>query len=507
MNNKMLKSLLVAALTLSAAHLSADSSTNKTFLMPRPVGVNAGMQSTTFYDLVNRKAHDKFGANFEVTGFWQESTDGKEQGKYFLADSKSTIDVGRSAAAAAVPNYRAGTSVDASLLVHNRGAAGVADAANAVTLSLDPRQEVYGVRLDYHQDLHKLVKGLYLSANLPVVNVSNDPRLKIASSGTAGVGGTAAVETRLASYFAGGSAAAATPVPADAQVALTKGKIAKRSESGVADIDVVLGYKFLNKAKYHAGLGVALTIPTGNTATGEYMMEPMVGNGKHWGLGFDFCGGARLWENEESSIKLNLALKYRYLFENDERRTLGLTGATQVPNANLSQYQLLGLNGATAALVPAANVTNQAVNVTPGSQFDGDLSLSYHRGGFSVDLGYNLYAREGEDVKLKGAGITNQYYAIASRLFDATGPFDATAQANVETYVNGNTNRLTNANLNLAGAATGSQFTNAIFGGAGYVFKNWDCPLMLGVGGKYEFANNNNALEQWGLWLKAGVGF
>jgi hypothetical protein len=62
-------------------------------------------------------------------------------------------------------------------------------------------------------------------------------------------------------------------------------------------------------------------------------------------------------------------------------------------------------------------------------------------------------------------------------------------------------------NLNLASASTGSQFTNAIFGGAGYVFKNWDCPLMLGVGGKYEFANNNNALEQWGVWLKAGVGF
>lgn len=492
MNNKMLKSLLVAALTLSAAHLSAESnSTNKTFLMPRPVGVNAAMQSTTFGDLVNRKAHDKFGANFELTGFWQASADGKEQGKYFLADSKSTINVSRGLA-----DYLPGSSVDAGLLIHANGfiVGGVADAAGATTVSLDPRQEVYGVRLDYHQDLHKLVKGLYLSANLPVVNVSNNPRLTVAGS---------APLANLAGYFAGTFSSA---VASNAQAALKYGKVAKRSESGVADIDVVLGYKFLNKAKYHAGLGIALTIPTGNTATGEYMFEPMVGNGKHWGLGADFCGGARLWENEESSIKLNLALKYRYLFENGERRTLGLMNLTNDVKSNMSQYNLLQVNGAAmnAALVPAANITNLPVNVTPGSQFDGNLSLSYHRGGFSLDLGYNMYAREAEDVKLKGSGLPANY-AVAARAFDTAVAFDVADVDHVETGVAGTV--LTNANLNLAGAETGSQFTNAIFGGAGYVFKNMDCPIMLGLGGKYEFANNNNALEQWGVWLKAGVGF
>ena len=43
--------------------------------------------------------------------------------------------------------------------------------------------------------------------------------------------------------------------------------------------------------------------------------------------------------------------------------------------------------------------------------------------------------------------------------------------------------------------------------GAGYTFKNFDGPVMLGVGAKYEWANNNSALDQWGAWLKLGVGF
>ncbi len=490
--NKMLKSLLVAALTLSAAHLAADGSTNKTFLMPRAQGVNLPMHATSFYDLVHRKAHDKFGANFELTGFWQQSANGKEQGKYFLADGKSTIDVSRAAANSVALD---GSSVDLGYLIHTDNQ--VAEAPGSTTLSLDPHQEVYGVRLDYHQDLHKLVKGLYLSANLPVVSVSNNPRLSVVSS-VDGVADT------VRKYFAGNGA---DDRASNAQAALSKGKIAgKRSESGVADIDFVLGYKFLHNAKYHAAVGMGVTIPTGNEAKGDWLFEPMVGNGKHWGLGGDLCAGARVWENEESSVKVNLAMKYRYLFESNERRVLGLFGSDQVRNSNLAQYALLGKQSAAinVALVPAANVLAMNCDVTPGSQLDADLGLSYHRGGFSLDLGYNMYFKEAESVKRKDS--LAEGYAIAARDYPTDVLFNPAGEP-VVTDKNTLTAVLSNDNISTAAASTPSQFTNSIYGGAGYVFKNWDCPLMLGAGAKYEWANNNSAFDQWGAWLKVGVGF
>jgi hypothetical protein len=493
MNNKMIKSLLVAALTLSAAHLSADAGhTNKTFLMPRAQGVNLPMHATTFYDLVNRKAQDKFGANFQVTGFWQQSAAGSEQGKYFLADNKSTIDVSR-AAAAATHSTATGT-VDLGLLLHEYNLGG-ADTANSNTLSLDPQQEVYGVRLDYHQDLHKLVKGLYLSANLPVVNVSNDPRLTVKAN-AAGL----ATADNIRKLFAGTYTAAAA---ANKQDALTKGKISgSHSETGVADIDVTLGYKFLDKAKYHAAVGLAVTIPTGTEATGDWLFEPMVGNGQHWALGGDFCAGARVWEGEEQALSLNLALKYRYLFESNERRVLGLKGTTQVHNSKLAQYQLLGKAGATSA-VPAANVLAMNCDVTPGSQLDANLGMSYHRGGFSVEMGYNMYFREDESVKRKDS-LTAATYGVLARNKDISAGF---AVGTAGDFDGNGAAVLSNDNIDTSAAETPSQFTNAIYGGAGYVFKNWDCPLMLGLGAKYEWANKNSALEQWGAWLKVGVGF
>ncbi|NDD54038.1 hypothetical protein EBZ39_09200 [bacterium] len=196
--NKMLKSLLVAALTLSAAQVKADSAsnTNRTFLMPRAQGVNAPLAWTTFGELVDRDAKDKFGATFEATGFWQQSTNGSEQGKYFLIKNKSTVALPTAASAAAATAVNASTAdFDYGYMIHSvtQGVAfaAVGDATVAAntgaSLSLDPRQEVWGLQLDYHQDLRKLVKGLYLHANLPVVNVENDPRLGVKEATAAAI--------------------------------------------------------------------------------------------------------------------------------------------------------------------------------------------------------------------------------------------------------------------------------------------------------------------------------
>jgi len=67
--NNMLKRLLVAALAISASHLSAH--TNKNFLsVPRPQHASLLLDSHITRDLASTKGHDRFGGNFLVSGYY-----------------------------------------------------------------------------------------------------------------------------------------------------------------------------------------------------------------------------------------------------------------------------------------------------------------------------------------------------------------------------------------------------------------------------------------------------
>lgn len=510
--NKALKTLLITALVMSATHVEAY--TNKTFLLPRSQGVNLPLENTTFSELVGRKKAGKFGGNVQVSVFGQGSTNRREQAKYFLFKDKRSVMLKNSDFAAAKANV---DDLDLGYLVHNNletTAAGVNH--QEAILSFDPEQIVYGVRFDYHQNLDKVLKGLYLKIDLPAVCVENDVRIKISATGnfpqyigSADAAGAPVKET-LEKLFRGEFEIQSTGDNANRnnQARLINAKIAgKLSKTSVADIDVALGYKFLKKENYGAVVAVAITIPTGNEAEGVYLFEPMVGNGKHFGVGGDLCVHGRLWGNVDRNIKLHLKMKYRYLFESDEKRTLGIKGY------NFGQYHLLHelVGGQTVArkqLIHAANVTTLDVNIFPGNQFDGILGLAYNSGGFNLDLGYNMYFREGESTKLKGT-IAASTYAVAARSIsisenDFSGALepanDIDGGSATAVYVD-------NTTVDVGAAATPSQFTNSLYGGVGYVFKQWDDPLMLGAGFKYEWASKNSALDQWSVDGKIGIGF
>lgn len=501
MNQRIVKNLLIAALALSAAHLAAqnaDQATNKTFLMPRPVGVNAAMQTANMYTLLKQKNADKFGGTLAITGFYQQAEKGNAQGEYFLAYNQATIDVSRSAPIIGA-SYLTASAVDAGLLIHTAGIP-FADNPGASSVSLAPNQEVSGAFAHYHHDLSKLLlPGLYLSANLPIVTVSNDPHLSVRCA-------DAVLQDRLVKFFTGADASGAAA--SDAQEALKNGKMCRRSKTGVADIDVVLGHEFLHDHDCYAGIGFGMTIPTGNTATGEYLFEPMVGNGGSWGLGFDFFSARRLWESTSSHMKINFTAKYRYLLAHTQRRVLSLFGNTQVYQPNLSQYQLLQKNGAAVGtpLVPAANISALPVKITPGSQLDFDVAFNYRHGWFSLDFGYNLYLHEAETIKRRQSLPSD--YAIVARSFSNAHPFNVNNLGDVETgFAGRDINLLTDFNLYLPSAATGAQCTHAIFTGLGCTISSWKYPVIAGIGAKYEWTATNNALEQYALWGKLGIGF
>ena len=276
----------------------------------------------------------------------------------------------------------------------------------------------------------------------------------------------------------------------------------EHSQTGLADIDVILGYKFLDKDKYHFGINIAFTIPTGKEPDGREMFEPVYGNYAHFGVGGGLDAHANLWTRDEQDIKLNFMFNYRYLVKGIEHRPLGVNGYA-------SPYILLGNaeDITNAALIPAVNVlTPYGVNVTPGSQLDGILALAYNNGGLSFDFGYNLYFRQGEDVKFRGT-LTPNNYGVAARDYSTT-PGTAFAVGNIELTTAGTPGTwLTNANVNTKAAATPSQCSNGIYGGLGYHFKKWDYPLLLGLGGKYDWGTSNSMPDYWTLWAKLALSF
>lgn len=445
--NKLLKSLTIAALAISA---NVYAHTEHTYLQVRPQGVNLPLEYTTFNERMTAKLEDRFGGNFMVTGFYGESAEGHDLGSYFGINNKDQFVLSN----VATDDFNLGN-----VLYH------YAQSTDKATVKFDPKEETWGVRFDYYQNLDKLVKGLYFKVNLPIVGVDRKMDMDIDSANTT-------LKSDLISYFKGEYTTE--------QVALNKALIhGSHSETGVADIEVTLGYKFLYKSKYHLALNLAIIIPTGNDGDGNVLFEPIYGAGQHFGFGGGLDAQARLWGDSDHNIKLNLVANYRYLFESSEHRLYRIKGI-HFPYINLLN------NGTTPVTVrtPAPNVLTLNSDVTPGSMFDGILALAYNNGGFCFDLGYNLYYREDEDVHVKGDIDTDWYVASVTPIA-----------------------HLTKDNLDTESASTPSQFTNSIYGGLGYAFKEWDYPLMLGLGGKYEFASKNSAIEQWQVWAKASLSF
>jgi hypothetical protein len=505
--NKILKGLL--ATTIAFSPMLADH-TNKTFLMPRPTGVDLPMEYNTWEELVNRKSHhDKFGGHLQVVGFYYGSSNDGEIGKYFGVHNKSSFAMTRNATINSSASDVA-TDLDLGYFLHDYnntlyGLSNTDATTPEATISLDPEHDAYGARFDYYQNLDCLLKGLFLKFDLPIVCVENDAKLRV-SNAAVGTGATATdadLKTRLETYFKG-TYAQTTAANSNQQVALNHALYTGRqSETGVADIDLAIGYKFLNKESYYASLALAITIPTGNDADGVHMFEPIVGNGQHFGLGGNLEGMVKVWGDCDQNIKMHLKVNYRYLFESSEHRTLGIKN-TAGNVRDWGHYYLLGkvTNPTTAnnQLTPAANVTTLNVDVTPGSQLDGILGFAYNNGGFTFDLGYNLYVREAEDVHLKDTLATG--WSLASRAWNTATITGGTQIGELLT-----TSPLTNANLDTGVAETPSQTSHSIYGGFGYIFKEWEYPLQLRLGGKYEWAGENSVIEKWTIHGGIGIGF
>jgi len=185
------------------------------------------------------------------------------------------------------------------------------------------------------------------------------------------------------------------------------------SKTGFAELRGEFGWNYLHE-NYHFGFNIQSAAPTGKRPHGEFLLEPQIGNGKHWELGVGVSGHWTMWrsEDEERHFDLVLEADITHLFNASQSRTFDLIGK---PNSRYMLAQKLTTNkGTTNHLTgasdngvefaniysPVANFSTRDINVSIGAQGDAIVMFNYTSRGFTWDLGYNVWGMSRESIKL-----------------------------------------------------------------------------------------------------------
>lgn len=519
------KRIVLTALTLIASNICCTIYANtkyseKTFLATRPQGENSAMEYTTWHRHAYMRNVPARRTHLQVVPFYQKSEKSDDLGTYFGVKSANDVHsfkVGNSLQLAAKT-----VDIENDFLIHdstNQIAPNMLSALSG-TISFSPQQTLWGLRLDWFQDIGHVFGDFFFRVSTPVVHASNKMRMSILNPTDAVVqvdpaGGGTNENFSLQEFFTGQVSVNETAASTNLQNPLTKGKIAnKRERTGFADIDFSLGYKVHECQSHHIFVSVDGTLPTGNKATGEYLFEPIIGNGNHFALGGSVDAGATAWENCWGSLRVVGSMRYKYLFENTQQRLLGLQiNDPAGTSRKFGQYYLIGditNNGANQTnkpLFPAANILAQNVMVTPGHTIDGLVMLSAHACHWTIDLGYNLFWKNDERVVMKDT-FPSDTYGIANPIYDTSAAFDPATEVFAPINPSTPNNATPYAVVDINSAKTPTIVTHKIVGGLAYSCKSYDrYPWSIGLGGSYEFQTDNDGLENYAFWAKANLSF
>ena len=319
----------------------------------------------------------------------------------------------------------------------------------------------------------------------------------------------------------------------------------------LADVELKMGYTFVAAENYSSNGYLGIVIPTGNKATGEFVAEAVVGNGYHAGL---MAGGTTeimVNQNDDWTVSYRMDTNARYLLKNTQKRSFDL-----VDNAWSRYLMVWEKDNWTAALAKFnsdteeekySQIRNYSVGinfftkdmyVTPGFQARINQSLLLEAERYSVELGWNVFAREAEKVALTKSWTEN--IAFPEATISPFTSYDSTAAGNNllankvahngllltknnKTYRNDALNttnpavdtawnadfEITEKMIDLESAASPQSITHTPYVSVNYMLGDADSdrPGTLGVGASYEFAQNNSSLSQWQLWGKLGFNF
>jgi len=496
--SRLKKSILhLASILLLIGSASGNTHTNKTFLSTKSPSINKALEYSTWHNLIFKRSTKKFPINLQATVFHQESTNKENLGNYFGAYSetdKKIRDFINVIEHTTIPTMNF-SDIDIGFIIKDASARSIFITG---ALQLRPSQKISGVTLDYFQGL----KDFFFQAKLPIVNVEN--RINTKALGTL-PSITAANDPRfgqtVADFFKGKMDSSDTGNAEIKQRPLTHAKFAdERSEVGISDLTLAFGYKCINRENKLLTIKANGIIPISGDPDGEYLFEPMYGSHGHWGLGGGFDGKLRLIGDNKNCIEFLLSADLNYLFEGDEKRTLGVKSPTDKKVIPFGHYYLVAKKGGDNIPFPLANVSTIDIDVEPGLQFESLAALLLKAGKVTLELGYSCFAKQSENVGLKD-NWEEGVYGIIDPTYDGTN-FNLTSG---KAYYNDKA--INKEHLDIDGAKSPSCITHKIYAALGYLCDSRRFPYLVGVGASFEFTGDNSALEGFAAWAKVGIQF
>ena len=194
----------------------------------------------------------------------------------------------------------------------------------------------------------------------------------------------------------------------------------------LADIPIMLGYDFCKSDISHLGAYLKFVIPTGTKIDKcfvQYVLNPVIGNGRHFELGIGLTGHLNIWACDSTSLGVYADGYIDYMFGVCQTRTLDLSGQPMSRYALV--YPLIGdqINGYeivanTMSVVGDVNLYQGNVTATRG-EFIIDTILTIDN--WEVGLGYAFSGQSAESVSCNNPILeTNTAYALVGSALQQT---------------------------------------------------------------------------------------
>jgi len=222
---------------------------------------------------------------------------------------------------------------------------------------------------------------------------------------------------------------------------------------GLADIPVMLGYDFCKSDASHLGAYLKFVIPTGTKIDQcliQYVLNPVIGNGRHFEFGVGLTGHANLWVCDTSSLGIYGDGYIDYMFGACQTRTFDLAGQ---PMSRYSLvYPLTGDQASGYSLVPNTMNAVGDINLYQGNvtatRGEFMLDLIWACRSWEVGLGYAFSGQTAEKINCNSCSTTSDAtaYALVGNTLQQTFGVGRTSTLNLTdaTFSNG---AYTNPNL------------------------------------------------------------
>jgi len=216
----------------------------------------------------------------------------------------------------------------------------------------------------------------------------------------------------------------------DMQTPMCYGKmpVCPLTQTRLADIQITLGWN-LERENGHFGLFIDGVLPTGTRPNACYFFEPIIGNGKYYEIGGGISLSWIFWRSkicDDKYLGFWLDATINHMFRACQKRSFDFCGK---PN---SRYMLIeefgdadgkleyqsdgGFQDAAyqykSNLIPAINISTFTVESEIKLQADVVFKFGYVRDNWSLDIGYNFWARDGECFKCISQNNDDRKFAL-----------------------------------------------------------------------------------------------